>query len=261
MSWHELQAQPLIFWVVAFAGVYFTGISKSGFAGGPGVLAMPMISLVIDAKLAAAILLPLLIFMDLLNVNVYRRYFNPQILKPLILGALTGIIAGALCFSLFNGTHLKLLVGVIALGYALLNLYPRPNPTGELYPGSLSAGIATGCISGFTSFIAHAGSPPVTGYLLRLKVDKLTFLATATVFFTILNLLKLPAYALIGQFNLQIGLFAALLAPSAWLGVITGLSLKDKLPEQAFRNLMNVVLLLLGLYLIGESLWLLATTP
>ena len=40
------------FWLLAVVGVFLTGISKSGFAGGAGVVAVPLLALVVSPALA-----------------------------------------------------------------------------------------------------------------------------------------------------------------------------------------------------------------
>ena len=55
---------PLItdpaFYAVAVPAVLLMGIGKSGFAGGFGILAVPLMALVVPVPQAAAIMLPLL---------------------------------------------------------------------------------------------------------------------------------------------------------------------------------------------------------
>jgi len=249
-----LQGYSPVFWAVALLCVYLTGISKSGFAGGPGVLSMPLMSLVVDPREAAAILLPLLIFMDMFNIQVYRREFHASLLRCLVAGSFIGITIGALCFSLFEARHIKLLIGVIAIWFAARNLLSRGAGAAAGADGHRPlATTMVGTVSGFTSFIAHAGGPPITGYLLHLGIGKMAFLGTAAIFFSLTNLAKLPAYALIGQFNLQVGAVAVLMLPAAWLGVRSGLVLKDRVPDREFRLLMNIMLLLLGIFLLVQN--------
>ena len=62
-----------IFWLLAIIGVIFTGISKSGLAGGAGVVAVPLLALVISVPEAAALMLPLLLIMDVRTISMYRQ--------------------------------------------------------------------------------------------------------------------------------------------------------------------------------------------
>ena len=94
---------PAVFWVAAITAVLLLGIAKAGFAGGVGTLATPLVALTITVAEAAAILLPLLIFTDILALFYYRRDFDSKSMKVLVPGALIGILAGSLFFRSFTG--------------------------------------------------------------------------------------------------------------------------------------------------------------
>ena len=54
-------------------------------------------------------------------------------------------------------------------------------------------------LAGFTSFGIHAGGPPTQAYLLSLQVDKGRFQGTTVAFFFMLNWLKAPMFAWLGD--------------------------------------------------------------
>jgi len=56
------------FFAVAIPAILITGLSKGGFLGGIGGLAVPLMSLVISPVQAAGIMLPILIAMDWIGV-------------------------------------------------------------------------------------------------------------------------------------------------------------------------------------------------
>jgi uncharacterized membrane protein YfcA len=58
-----------IFYLAAIPAVTFLGMSKGGFAG-VGLLATPLLALVLPPLQAAAILLPILILQDIISVYV-----------------------------------------------------------------------------------------------------------------------------------------------------------------------------------------------
>ena len=63
--------------MAAITAVFLFGVSKGGFGGGFGVAAVPIMALVASPIQAAAILLPILCFMDLLSVRVYwKRWYT-----------------------------------------------------------------------------------------------------------------------------------------------------------------------------------------
>ena len=57
--------------------------------------------------------------------------------------------------------------------------------------------------AGFTSFIAHAGGPPLNAYLIPLKLKPVVFTATMSVFFFAINLSKWVPYAWLGLLDLR----------------------------------------------------------
>ena len=64
---------PMFFWFCAVFVALLIGIDKSGFGGGIGVIATPLIALSIPVAEAAALVLPILIFGDILAMKHYRR--------------------------------------------------------------------------------------------------------------------------------------------------------------------------------------------
>ena len=86
----------LSFYLLAVPVVTLVGMSKGGFGGGLGTLAVPFLSLLIDPRLAAAILLPILCGMDAVSLWSFRGTWDKLNLKILMPGAILGTIAGAL---------------------------------------------------------------------------------------------------------------------------------------------------------------------
>jgi hypothetical protein len=68
------------FYLAAIPAVTFLGVSKGGFSG-VGLLATPLLALVLPPLQAAAILLPILILQDLISVLVYRQHWDARNLK------------------------------------------------------------------------------------------------------------------------------------------------------------------------------------
>src|SRR3990167_8267991 len=155
------------FYAAAIPAVILSGISKGGFGGGLGIMSVPIMSLVISPVQAAAILLPVLCLMDLFGLWVYRNQWDPVNLKILIPGSIAGIILGTLLFRYLTPEFIKLLLGAIAILFTL-DYWTSPWRDRLEHTGKPDVvwGTLAGIVSGVTSFIAHAGAPPVTMYLL-----------------------------------------------------------------------------------------------
>ena len=110
---------PPLFYPVAIFAILLTGIAKSGFGGGAAGIAVPLMSIFIAPPEAAAIMLPILCAMDLFGVHAYRGRWSREHLAILLPGALVGIVVGAFAFGAMSVDAIRLLVGGIAVVFAL----------------------------------------------------------------------------------------------------------------------------------------------
>lgn len=239
------------FYAAAVPAVLVFGISKGGFPG-VAVISIPLMALIMSPVQAAAIMLPILCVMDLVTVWAFRRRWVLPELRALLPGALLGIGVGTLTFGLLDANAIKLIVGAIALVFTLHRWLDRQT-AGRRADAPWPVGVLAGIGAGFTSFIAHAGGPPFSVYLLRRPVDKTQFMATAAVFFAVVNYVKLVPYAWLGQLSGENLLQSAVLAPLAPVGVAAGVWLHRRASDEAFFRVAYLFLFLVGLKLIRDG--------
>jgi uncharacterized membrane protein YfcA len=237
-----------LFYLAAVPAVLIIGISKAGFGGGVGILAVPLMALVVSPLQAAGILLPILCLMDVFVVWIYRGRWDSAVMLPLVPAALLGIGIGALSADLLNEDVIRLVVALIAVGFSLhywvlgrLRLEPkRPN---------LAKGGFWAAVAGFTSFIAHAGGPPMSVYLLPLRLEKAAFVGATAIFFAAINYSKLVPYGWLGMLDEENLWTSLALAPAAPLGVALGVLINRWLSTEVFFRICYGVLFLVGLKL------------
>ncbi|MGX9463153.1 sulfite exporter TauE/SafE family protein [Shewanella sp. A14] len=239
-----------LFWLVAIPAVLITGISKSGFAGGAGGLTVPLLALAISPAAAAAVMLPLLVYMDFLSVRSWWGKQNTAQLWVLLPTAIIGIVMAYLVFEQLNEQYLRGILGGISLGFGVYGL-----TLGEWSQRTPSTfiGRVCGTIAGFTSFVAHAGGPPLNAYLIPLRLPKTEYLGTAVVFFAVVNAVKLIPYSMLGQINLDNLSVSAILAPIAWIGVKLGLRIQDTFNETQFKKIILGLMIVVGLRLLWTA--------
>lgn len=237
--------------LVAIA-VIITGISKGGFSGAFGIIAVPLISLKTSPVVAAAIMLPILCIMDVFTVQKFWKKWDTNVVKMAIPAAIAGIVIGTLTATWVSDALLKIVVGLVAIGFCL-NAWRRkktPKQHSKIHQLSNYFWCALG---GFTSFIAHAGGPPMSVFLLRLKLDKTQYVACAAIIFSAINYVKLIPYYYLGQLNFDLLMDSLLFAPLAFLGVQLGGWLHYRLNNALFFNIMYVFLAITGLKLIFDG--------
>ena len=241
-----------VFYAIAIPVVLLSGVSKTGIPGLFGGMAVPFLSLVIPPLQAAALMLPILCFIDLFGLHAFRGIYDRRNMPILLTGLAIGIILGMLVFSLVPRDFMRILIGTIAVAFALNNIFGwarnRP-PTTASWP----RGVFWSSLSGLTSFVAHAGSPPIMAYLLPQRLDRRVYVGTTVWFFFASNYAKLIPYAYLGQLDLTNLATAAVLLPLVPVGVKLGVVVQGKLNEKIFYQISYWALLGIGLKLLYDG--------
>jgi uncharacterized protein len=239
------------FYAVAVPAVLLVGISKSGLGGGFASLGTPLMAMAVPVPQAAAILLPLLTVMDAFGLAALARQSDRRLLRLLLPAGLLGTALGTLLFGLLSAKAVAGIVGVMTLGFlAIRHLFP---PRAEAPPPPRWFGLALGTVSGFTSFVAHAGGPPIAFYVLPLRLAPIVYTATLSVFFACINLAKWLPYAWLGLIDGRNMSTALVLLPLAPLGVWVGVRFVRRVSPQSFYRLIYAGMLLTGLKLLWDG--------
>jgi uncharacterized membrane protein YfcA len=246
---------PLItdpyFYAVSIPAVLLLGVSKSGFGAGFGSLAVPMMALAVTVPQAAAILMPVLLVMDLLGMAAFRKNVDRQLLCFLLPFGLIGIVIGAL---LFKALDAKVVAGIVG-GFTLLFLAQRLlfPPKADSPPPPKWVGAILTATSGFTSFIAHAGGPPINAYVIPLRLSPVLFTGTMAFFFFFINLSKWIPYAWLGLLDLRNMLTSLALLPFAPIGVWVGVRIAHRIKPLLFYRLVYTGMFLTGIKLVWDA--------
>jgi uncharacterized membrane protein YfcA len=186
------------FYAVAIPAVIALGLSKGGFSG-LGAIATPLVALYLSPLSAAALLLPIMICQDLISLYVYRKDWSPWNLRVLLPGALVGVVLGYVFATHISDAGVRIVSGGIGIAFAMSAWFRRKNTTS--HKATAAGGALWGAISGFTSFVVQGGGPAFQAHVLPQRLPKMTFVGTSTIFFFIVNALKVFPYFLLGEFN------------------------------------------------------------
>lgn len=249
----SLPHYPPAFWICALASVILIGISKAGFGAGIGVVATPLMALTIPTAEAAALLLPILILSDFMAIQQYKARFDRRNLVIMVPGALAGIAAGWYFFGYFSGNErvLKAGIGVLALCFVLFQ-FCRGRLEGMISgrKPAIGEGLFWSTLSGFTSTLAHVGSPPAMVYLLPQNLPRDIYVGTTIYFFTITNIVKLIPYAHLELLHIGNLYTVLLLLPVAFAGVRLGRTLNQRCSDKWFNRLVYGLLFCTGIQLV-----------
>ncbi len=240
------------FYAVAVPAVLLMGISKSGFGAGFGSLAVPLMALAITVPQAAAILMPVLLLVDLLGLAAFRHRFDRDLLKFLLPFGIIGTVVGTLLFKVLDSHWVAGIVGGCTLLFLAQRLLFPPRPDSPPPPKWLGAVLTT--LSGFTSFVAHAGSPPLNAYVIPLRLAPMTFTATMAFFYFVINLSKWIPYAWLGLLDAQNMSTSLVLLPLAPVGVWMGVRVAKRINPILFYRLIYFGMFLTGCKLLWDGL-------
>jgi uncharacterized protein len=239
------------FYAVAIPAVLLLGVSKSGFGAGFGSLAVPMMALAVTVPQAAAMLMPVLLLMDLLGMAAFRKSVDWRLLRFLMPFGLLGIGLGALLFKVLDARVVAGIVGGFTLLFLAQRLLFPPQPNSPPPPRWLGALLTM--TSGFTSFLAHAGGPPINAYVIALRLPPLLFTGTMAFFFFFINLAKWIPYAWLGLLDVRNMTTSLALLPFAPLGVWVGVRLVHRIQPLIFYRLVYAGMLLTGIKLLWDA--------
>ncbi len=249
---------PVVFWLFVGAAVIIQGISKSGFAGGAGVLSLPLMMLVMPVDKVAATLLPLLILLDMNAIYHHRYNKNWTVIRQLYIPSLVGIVLGALVWWRVGqagietyGAYIKRFVGVMAI---LLAFYIFAREVSQQWVRGKKAGPRIGWVAGifagFSSTIAHAAGPIVSLFVFSQDLGKTLFVGTVAWTFTLINLTKLPFYVAVNLIDFSVLRFDLFLVPLIPIGSYLGKWMHYRVSESLFNRIIMALTLLAGIQLL-----------
>lgn len=239
------------FYLVAIPAVLIFGISKSGFGAGFGSLAVPLMALAIPVSQSAAIFMPILLATDLLAMSALRKTVDKPLLKFILCWGVLGVVIGYFTFRVLDSHVVSGILGFVTLLFLAHRLLFKQPDHPVYLPKWFGAIMST--LGGFTSFIAHSGSPPLNTYLLPMRLPPLVFSATLSYHFFALNMAKWIPYVALGWLDRKGLATAIVLLPLAPVGVWLGINVAKRVSQQLFYHLVHTGMFLTGLKLLWDG--------
>jgi len=253
--------EPWWYYTCVGLAVLITGISKSGFGGGVGILAIPVMSLVVGPEKMLGIMLPLLIACDVFSNLHYIGEYDWSRLRWLLPGIVIGIVLGTGVLALLRGmppatfnNAMNLIVGGICLAVVAMQVYRmtgRELPTLPSHPASATS---VGVLAGTVSTINHSAGPIVQIYLLKEKLPKRLLVGTLLLYFLIGNTAKLPTYIYMGLINAKTLRDSIWFIPLIPMGTVAGAWMNHRVPEKPFAAIMYIAAALSAGWMIWQAL-------
>ena len=241
-------------WSICILAAIVIGVAKGGFTG-LGMMATPLVALVLPPAVAAAIILPVLIVQDAISTWAFRHDWDRWIVAWMLPGGIIGVALGYVFAANVDELALKALVGAVTLAFGAYRLWiERGNRI--VAPSNSPGWVGTlfGVAAGFTSQVSHAGAPPYQTWVTPRKLPHLRYAGTTAILFTILNWVKVPAYVALGVMSSQVLRIAAVLIPVAIVSTLLTIRLLRQMHPERFYKAIYVLMIVLGTKLLADGI-------
>jgi hypothetical protein len=224
-------------WALAIFAALLVGVSKTGIAG-LGMLFVVIFTQIMPAKQATGLVLPLLIFGDIIAVASYWRHAQWRYLVRLVPWAALGVVAGYFTLGRIDDRQAKVLIGAIILGLFALHLVRRGRAGAEEPEYGWWLAPLIGVLAGFTTLVANASGPLMAMYLLAMRLPKMEFVGTGAVYYFVLNfMIKVPFMVHLGLINPASFKMNLLLAPAVFVGAFIGRKILIRIDQKLFEGI------------------------
>ena len=243
--------QDNYFWL-ATLGAFLVGLSKGGLPA-IGMLAVPILSLLMSPMKATVMLLPIYIISDGVGVWLYRHDFSSTHLRILAPAGLVGVGFGWATSSWMSEQVIVFMIGLMGVAFCL-HVWLRKSQNDPIQSVQRGKGRFWGAVSGFSSFISHAGAPPFQIYMLPQKLRKSQFAGTATLFFAMINLANVLPYQILRPYTIESLYEVLFLVPAALVGTVAGAYLTRRIADRWFFLMVQLSLFGVSLKLLWNAL-------
>ena len=236
--------------IIILGIVFISTLTRSTFGFGDALIAMPLLSLFINIKIATPLiaLIAFFIAISILIKNLKRVEFKSA--WRLILSSLVGIPIGLWYLKDINENVIKLILGVIILFFAIYNLV-KPKLVElktEIY--SWIFGFFAGILGG----AYNTNGPPIVIYSSLKKWNPQNFRATLQGYFFTTGILVIIGHGLAGNFTTEVLKYFTYCIPIVLIAVIIGARINKKIPLEKFHKYIYLILVILGTALIINSI-------
>lgn len=228
------------------AGVVF-GATGFGFA----VVLMAIYPLIVDITSANVIVTLVGLVIPFYLLYGLRGSVRWGVLARVFVGAALGIPLGVRGLVRFDERTLMLSLGTFLVLYVLYDVLFKPRfrmqvPT---FLGYFSGVVAGAFMGAFT-----AGGPPVVAYLTSLELDKHELKANIVAFILVATIYKVFFLLLHGVVTTAMAINAAIVLPSALVGVLIGQLVFRWLSSPVFTRVVQLTLICSAIYMVATNI-------
>jgi uncharacterized membrane protein YfcA len=236
-----MDATTLLVGLALFLAVFTQSLSGFGIA----LVAMALIPSLVGIHVATPLVAVVALVLEIVLVLYYRQALEVQAVWKIALAAVVGTPLGVLFLSRVDEGIALALLGVVIAGYALYALLGWKMPRLENPTWAYLAGLVGGMLGG----AYNTSGPPVIVYADCRRWPPDVFKGNLQGYFVIVSFAIVTSHAFNGNFTSQIWQMFWWTLPFTILGIVSGLSLERWMNPVAFRRVILVLLVVMGIRL------------
>ncbi len=215
-------------------------MSKSGLKG-MGIVIVTLMALAHGAKSSTGLLLPLLIFADVLAVTYYKRHVQWKYLWKFLPWMILGVFAGAYIGKDLSEDLFKKGIAIIIL-ISVVIMFAWEKYDISHVPNKLWFSSSMGLSAGFATMIGNLAGAFSNIFFLATRIPKNEFIGTAAWLYFIVNLFKLPVHVFSWKtVDYSSFLYDLRLMPGVILGFVIGIKLVKRFKEDQYRKFILIM--------------------
>ncbi|MDP3954470.1 MAG: sulfite exporter TauE/SafE family protein [bacterium] len=233
--------------VLFFIAAFISEIAGTVIGFGSSTIFLPLALLFVDFKTALVLVAFLHIFGNLGRIAFFRHRIDRRLIYIFGIPGVILAIPGALLVNHVPQDILKIALGLFLLLFALVSII---KPDFKFLANKANA-IIGGGLSGFLDGLIGTGGALRGAFLTAFGLEKRMYIATAAVIALVADVTRIPIYFAGGFLERKYYVYIPVLFVIAMAGSYIGKRIVNKIPQKMFRNIVLVVLAIIGLKFIS----------
>jgi len=242
MDLYNLDFQTLLILCLAFA---LGGLVKGATGAGSPVIAIPVLAVFIDAKLAVALMAIPNLFSNLIQIHQYKdTKKSPKLAFNLAVFGTLGCLFGTIFFVSTSTRTIELVVALVTILYVISSITGNSAKLSVQIAKSVAPAI--GIVGGIVQGTCGVSAPIALGFLNSLQISRNEFIFTISCFFGAMAGIQIISLLALNFVDWQLFLIAIFSMVPLSLGMPLGNHLTKRLSKKSFERLILFFLIILS---------------
>jgi uncharacterized membrane protein YfcA len=232
--------------------IFIATLIRSTLGFGEALVAVPLLALRIPIAIAAPLAVAISVLVAAVIVAQDWRKIHVRSAGGLIISALFGIPLGLLLLTRVNDHIVKIILGLLIVGFSMYSLTARN--TLHLKHDHPILLLTCGFLSGILGGAYGMNGPPLVIYGALRRWSPQHFRATLQAYFLPASLVGLVGYGIAGLLGAAVARYFLYSLPGAVIAILIGRVLNDRLRGTRFFQFIYLGLIAIGALLVVQAL-------